>query len=161
MLLFGTTTWFWILFPCRIPEKQFEKKNVGGFAVAEYKKLPKTKKKGKGKMKRTMFLKAKNSFVGRTLRRLLGEEKGAIMMEYVILGLLIAALAVVAVASFGSTLTDMFGTLSIAVTGDHRTAQEQQNQTQTNTQTSVAAAREHANNIHSAKSGVDVGTDQW
>ena len=112
-------------------------------------------------MKRTMFLKAKNSFVGRTLRRLLGEEKGAIMMEYVILGLLIAALAVVAVASFGSTLTDMFGTLSIAVTGDHRTAQEQQNQTQTNTQTSVAAAREHANNIHSAKSGVDVGTDQW
>ena len=53
-------------------------------------------------MKRKSFLKkATNSFVGRVLRRLLGEEKGAVMMEYIIVGLLIAAAAVIAISAFG------------------------------------------------------------
>ena len=59
-----------------------------------------------------MFKKAKNSFLGRMLRRLAGEEKGAVMMEYIVLGLLIAAVAVVAVGYFGTTITQMFAALT-------------------------------------------------
>ena len=113
-------------------------------------------------MNRRSFLKkAANSFAGRALRRLLGEEKGAVMMEYIVIGLLVAALAVVAVAMFGRTATDMFGVLATAMTGDHREAQIQQNNAQANTVAAVAAARDHANDAHSQKSGVDIGTDNW
>ena len=59
-------------------------------------------------MKRKSFLKkATNSFVGRVLRRLLGEENGAVMMEYIVVGLLIAAACVVAVSFFGHQITGM------------------------------------------------------
>ena len=69
-------------------------------------------------MKRKSFLKkATNSFVGRVLRRLLGEEKGAVMMEYIVIGLLIAAVAVVAVGYFGTTISQMFSTLTHATAG--------------------------------------------
>ena len=70
-------------------------------------------------MKRKSFLKkATNSFVGRVLRRLLGEEKGAVMMEYIVVGLLIAAACVVAVAMFGHQITGMFASLAYSVAGD-------------------------------------------
>ena len=70
-------------------------------------------------MKRKSFLKkATNSFVGRVLRRLLGEEKGAVMMEYIVLGLLIAAVAVVAVGAFGGAITSVFGALTGYVVGE-------------------------------------------
>ena len=62
-------------------------------------------------MKKGMFLKARKSFLGRVLRRLLGEEKGAVMMEYIVVGLLIAAACVVAVAMFGHQITGMFASL--------------------------------------------------
>ena len=66
-------------------------------------------------MKKGMFLKARKSFLGRVLRRLLGEEKGAVMMEYVVIGLLIAAVAVVAVGYFGNGITNVFGVLTQVV----------------------------------------------
>jgi len=73
-------------------------------------------------MKRKSFLKkATNSFVGRVLRRLLGEEKGAVMMEYIVIALLIAAAAVVAVGVFGSMTSGMFATLT-----DYMTNQKEQ-----------------------------------
>ena len=112
-------------------------------------------------MQKVNFMKAKNSFLGRALRRLAGEEKGAVMMEYIVIGLLIAALAVVAVAMFGRTATDMFGVLSTAMTGDHREAQAQQDKAQANLVAAQEAAREHANNAHSQKSGADIGSDSW
>ena len=55
---------------------------------------------------------ATKSFVGRVLRRLLGEEKGTVMMEYIVIGLLIAAVAVVAVGYFGGAISDMFTALT-------------------------------------------------
>ena len=64
-------------------------------------------------MKNKSFLKkAANSFVGRVLRRLVGEEKGTVMMEYIVIGLLIAAVAVVAVGFFGNGITSMFTALN-------------------------------------------------
>lgn len=52
-------------------------------------------------MKNTTMM---NTKAGRMLRRLVGEETGAVMMEYVILAVLIAAAAVVAIAYFGRTI---------------------------------------------------------
>ena len=112
-------------------------------------------------MSKKNLMKAKNSFLGRVLRRLLGEEKGAVMMEYIVIALLVAALAVVAVAMFGRTATDMFGVLATAMTGDHREAQEQQNAAQANLVTAQEAAKEHANDAHSQKSNADIGSDTW
>lgn len=63
-----------------------------------------------------MFKKAKNSFLGRALRRLLGEETGAVMMEYIVIALLIAAAAVVAVGVFGSATGGMFAVLTQTLT---------------------------------------------
>ena len=56
-------------------------------------------------MKNTMINKMKNSRFGKILRRVVGEEVGAVMMEYVILAVLIAAATVVAIAYFGRTVT--------------------------------------------------------
>jgi len=44
-----------------------------------------------------------NTRLGRVLKRIVGEETGAVLMEYVILAVMIAAAAVVAVIYFGQT----------------------------------------------------------
>ena len=59
-----------------------------------------------------MKQKMMNSKFGKILRRLVGEEAGAVMMEYVILAVLIAAAAVVAIAYFGRTIV---GETNVAV----------------------------------------------
>ena len=77
-------------------------------------------------MKKRNFMKAKNSFLGRVLRRLLGEENGAVMMEYIVVGLLIAAACVIGVAFFGHQITGMFGSLAHSVAGNPTGADEKQ-----------------------------------
>ena len=71
-----------------------------------------------------MFLKAKKSVLGRVLRRLLGEEKGAVMMEYVVIGLLIAAAAVVIVGAFGGAMNNVFAALTDSILGRPDAAKE-------------------------------------
>ena len=56
-----------------------------------------------------------NSKFGKFLRRLAGEEAGAVMMEYVILAVLIAAAAVVAIAYFGRTIVGEANVASTAM----------------------------------------------
>lgn len=106
-------------------------------------------------MKRTMFLKAKNSFVGRTLRRLLGEEKGAIMMEYVVLGLLIAAVAVVAVGYFGTALSQMFGGLTSAMVADPNSARTTVAAAKTTAGTGATASQAHRTAIQTDSGSQD------
>ncbi len=65
------------------------------------------------KLRRTM---------GKVLRRLMGDEVGGVMMEYVILAVLIAAAVVVAVAMFGKTLVGMFDVAAKGATGKHTEA---------------------------------------
>lgn len=72
-----------------------------------------------------LMKKAANSFAGRALRRLLGEEKGLVMMEYIIVGLLIAAVAVVAVAAFGNYASELFGVIGSAMGGKSTVARAQ------------------------------------
>ena len=59
-------------------------------------------------MKSLHFNRAKNSLCGRTLRRLLGEETGAVAMEYIVIALLVAAAVVGLVMVFGGNLRNMF-----------------------------------------------------
>ena len=65
-----------------------------------------------------MKQKMMNSKFGKLLRRLVGEETGAVMMEYVIVAVLIAAAAVIAVAVFGKTIVGMFNAGSQSMTGE-------------------------------------------
>ena len=59
-------------------------------------------------MKALHFNRAKKSLCGRVLRRLLGEEKGAVAMEYIVIALLVAAAVVGLVRVFGGNLRNMF-----------------------------------------------------
>ena len=61
---------------------------------------------------------AKRTKFGRFLCRILGEENGAVAMEYVIIGVLVAAAVVAIVMVFGDTIGDMFGTMIKAIIGD-------------------------------------------
>ncbi|MBQ2625616.1 MAG: hypothetical protein IJG18_11035 [Kiritimatiellae bacterium] len=65
-----------------------------------------------------------NSKFGKLLRRIVGEETGAVMMEYVIVAVLIAAAAVIAVAVFGKTIVGMFNAGSQGMTGEGNKAAE-------------------------------------
>ena len=69
-----------------------------------------------------MVQRIKKSKLGRVICRLLGEERGAIMMEYVIVAVLIAAAAVAAVAYFGKDIVAMFNVAGTAATGNAQQA---------------------------------------
>ncbi len=74
-----------------------------------------------------MKTKMMNSKFGKLLRRLVGEEAGAVMMEYVILAVLIAAAAVVAIAYFGRTVTSEANVATTAMaTGGNEAASKQE-----------------------------------
>ena len=66
-----------------------------------------------------MIERAKKSLLGRLVCRLAGDQKGAVMMEYVIVAVLIAAACVVAVAMFGKTIVGMFNVAAKGATADH------------------------------------------
>ena len=71
-----------------------------------------------------------DSKLGKALRRLVGEETGAVMMEYVILAVLIAAAAVIAIAYFGKTVTSEANVAATAMTGKGNAAAKQQGEVQ-------------------------------
>ena len=75
-------------------------------------------------MNNTMINKMKNSAFGKFLRRIAGEETGAVMMEYVIVAVLVAAAAVIAIAYFGRTVTSEANVATTAMTGEGHKAQE-------------------------------------
>ena len=58
-------------------------------------------------MKSLLFQRAKKSLCGRALRRVLGEESGAVAMEYIVIALLVAAAVVGLVMVFGGDLRNM------------------------------------------------------
>ena len=72
---------------------------------------------------------AKRTKLGRCLCRLLGDERGAVAMEYVVIALLVAAAVVGIVIVFGSRIASMFGgatkALSATETGQADVAKEQ------------------------------------
>ena len=65
-----------------------------------------------------MNMKHNNSKVARVLRRLLGEELGATMMEYVILAVMIAAAVTAAAIYFGNSTKNQMQVANDAMVGD-------------------------------------------
>jgi len=99
------------------------------------------------------ILRAKRSRVGRVACRLLGDEKGAVMMEYVILGVLIAAAAVVAVTVFGKNIVAMFNISTQAVSGNTEKAETTRAQQTTNAAADASEAGRYGDEM-----GKDAGT---
>ena len=95
--------------------------------------------------------KVMNSRFAKMLRRLVGEETGAVMMEYVILAVLIAAAAVVAIAYFGKTVTSEANVASSAMTGKGNKASDMQKEIQDKQSTYQAEAVETNKKFSDAK----------
>lgn len=69
-----------------------------------------------------MKIKFESSRLGRALRRLAGEEKGAVMMEYVVLAVLLVAAVVGAVMAFSGRISNQFRAAGEAAGGQTTTA---------------------------------------
>ncbi len=95
-----------------------------------------------------MVQRAKRTVLGRLLCRLAGDKTGAVMMEYVILAVLIAAAAVVAVAMFGRTIVGMFDTAGKGATADHTGARQAQEATRAQQDADAQAARDYHDSMH-------------
>lgn len=89
----------------------------------------------------SMIERAKKSFFGRIVCRMMGEENGAVMMEYVIIAVLIAAAVAVGAWYFGRTVNNEFRVASHGVAADDTSAQEAQKNTQDKVQGQDEAAR--------------------
>ena len=63
-----------------------------------------------------------NSKVGKFLRRLVGEDAGAVMMEHVIVAVLIAAAVVVGIIYFSRTMNEQGAAASAAMAGQTKEA---------------------------------------
>lgn len=90
----------------------------------------------------------KSSRFGRIVRRILGEEKGAVAMEYVILAVLIAAAIVVAVAVFGKTIVGMFDVAGKGASGQHSEAKSTLDQVQQDQASGAQQASEYHDSMH-------------
>ena len=73
---------------------------------------------------------AKKSFVGRVVCRVMGEETGAVMMEYVIVAVLIAAAVAAGAWFFGKDIMNMFGVAGRSATGDDDGGRQMQSDAQ-------------------------------
>ncbi len=72
------------------------------------------------------------SRLGRIIARLAGEEKGAVMMEYVVLAVLLVAGVVAAVMAFGGKLINQFYAAGQATSGETAAAANTVNTGKTN-----------------------------
>lgn len=90
----------------------------------------------------------RNTQFGRLCVRVLGNERGAVMMEYVIISVLIAAAAVVAVAMFGKTIVGMFDTAAKGATGEHSAAATAREATVTEQGKSADEAKTYHDDMH-------------
>ena len=84
----------------------------------------------KNKKSLSIVERAKKTVIGRVICRIAGEETGAVMMEYVIVAVLIAAAVAVGAWFFGKDIMNMFGTAGRAATGDDDGGREMQKNAQ-------------------------------
>jgi len=90
---------------------------------------------------------AKRSALGRVFCRLCGDEAGGVMMEYVILGLLVAAAVVVAVMYFGKNIRMGFNAMGQAVSGESKDAAKMVQKSKKEAKTAEKASEQHRKKI--------------
>ena len=95
-----------------------------------------------------MKLKIRKSMLSRLVCRILGEEKGAVMMEYVIVAVLIAAACVVAVAVFGKTIVGMFNVAGKGASAQHTEAKSALDTTQSDQEFGAKESSEYHDSMH-------------
>lgn len=89
---------------------------------------------------------AKRTAFGRFLCRLAGEQTGAVMMEYVVLGVLVVAAVVGMVVLFGDNIQTNFKIMIYTLTGNQSEIQRIRNeQRERNTSEVQRTDSEHAN----------------
>ncbi len=86
---------------------------------------------------------AKSTLFGRFLCRLLGDQTGAVLMEYVVLGVLLVAAVVAAVMMFGGSIKDAFATMARAIWGQPKAVQTSSTTGQSTTETGITTADSH------------------
>ena len=79
---------------------------------------------------------------------LVGDRKGGVMMEYVILAVLIAAAVVVAVAMFGKTIVGMFDVAGKGATTRHSEAKSTLDATRSTQDADSDAAKQYHDDMH-------------
>jgi len=91
-------------------------------------------KKMKDESKRTLLIaRAKRTALGRFLCRLAGDNAGAVMMEYVVLGVMVVAAAVAIVMLFGQQIRASFDKMLKSLRGEPGAASQVQNVTDEDT----------------------------
>ena len=84
----------------------------------------------------------------RRLLSLIKDEKGAVMMEYVIIGVLIAAACVTAVVVFSRAMFFGFDTAQLGASGDAKKASEAQKNYRGQLEEGIKSAKEHHDAMH-------------
>lgn len=107
---------------------------------------------------------AKRTLIGKVVCRLMGEETGAVMMEYVVVAVMIAAAVAMGAFFFGKDILNMFGVAGAAATGDNTAAEAQvgaaragaaagHNEATTRDKAFVESANETAGDINATATG--------
>ena len=99
--------------------------------------------------KKISLARAKRTAFGRFLCRLLGDNAGAVMMEYVVLGVLVVAAVVGIVIAFGGGIKDSFKIMLDAVLGHQNQAQSDKKAQEGSASSAVSAGEA----THSTVSG--------
>ena len=92
-------------------------------------------------MKKNMM----NSKFGKILRRLIGEESGQALMEYVIIAVLIAAACVVAVIYFGQTTSKQLNAATEGVAANTENSAAQSEKAQKHAKEGTEKSVQHVN----------------
>ena len=85
---------------------------------------------------------------GRAMTRLFGEEKGAVLMEYVVLGVLLVAAVVAAVIVFGNRERDAFDVMGKSISGDTAGAQQKQEEGKGRQESGATAAEAQGQGVN-------------
>ncbi len=96
---------------------------------------------------------AKRTLLGRMLCKLTSDKTGAVMMEYVIVAVLIAAACIAGVAFFGEAIINMFGAAAQGATGDGKAALTAQEKARTTASTAQGEAVKSHNKHYTAPAG--------
>lgn len=102
-------------------------------------------------MKNSMINKMKNSKFGKFLRRIVGEESGQAMMEYVIIAVLVAAACTAAVIYFGRQNANQIAVAIEAASGNAAAALQRQEQGQNEAKTNADDAKQKAEKFGKTK----------
>lgn len=100
-----------------------------------------------------MKQKMMNSKFGKILRRLVGEEAGAVMMEYVIIAVLVAAAAVVGIIYFSRTMNEQGAAATAAMAGETKEAVSHAEKAKKEAKTGADKSLEHVEKFSDIKGG--------